>query len=377
MHFYRDKKQRVYLRYYDSEVGEGRTLPRDDSRHLDGLSNGRIREILDSEKEVVERPCPNHEAWKHVDRWLQYEIERRRDPHTVKEHRSQIERFVLQFFLGEMGGPKLEDWPKHTGKFYKWMVSKGRVVGSRREPATTSQIRLANISLRKFYRWLGEENLVTPVELLLRSPIIEDRGPRLPRPVSPEEVLQWAETCTITYVKFIGLMGYFFSLRPQEIFAAMRHDFRTGADIVSLECVKAMREGGLYHKLAFYVRRQKQNSGAVLDSAKKNRKDWVCCFDERAARAIYQIISPLQPDETVCKYNNRKLYENWAKHGIADLSIKDLRRASLHFLGHYSELRPMQLMKHARHKRIQTTLIYCKHPEESLVGESTISEDDL
>jgi integrase len=353
IHF-RDKAGRVYLQVYDPEKKRGRVLPRHESRHLDELSDEEIRAIL---KPV--QPTPKLTAVEQHGRdWLTYLDEQAGlDPQTVKQRKSGLARFVFPFFVHEMKLP-VEDWPNHTAKFYKWLASRD---------STAAQIRVANTALRKFYKWLGEENIVKPVELALRTGKRETKDTPLIRPVSPEEVLKWARECPIPHLKFIGLAGYFFSLRPQEVFALRPEDFNHTAAISALECVKVMKSGSLGTKLVVYIAKQKQNAGTVSPDAKKGSKGWVCCFHDEAAAALTDMLRHMRTGETICKWNNKKLYDDWRHHGLKGISVKDLRRASAYFLGHHSGLSVLHLMKHMRHKKIETTMIYCRRPDEALL----------
>jgi hypothetical protein len=57
------------------------------------------------------------------------------------------------------------------------------------------------------------------------------------------------------------------------------------------------------------------------------------------------------------------MYADWA---FEDFAPKDLRRASLYWLGHETQISLLQLMKHARHSSTETTLKYLRRPAESL-----------
>lgn len=353
IHF-RDKAGRVYLQVYDPEKRRGRVLPRHESRHLDDMSDEEIRAIL---KPVAVTPKLS-DAEKLGKDWLRYLGEEMGlDRQTVRQRQSGLERFVYPFFIHESKLP-VEEWPNHTAKFYRWLVARN---------STASQIRVANTALSIFYKWLGEENILKPTKLALRTGKRGARETPLIRTVSPEEVLKWAKKCPIPHVKFIGLAGYFFSLRPQEVFALCREDFNHTAAIETLESVKVMKSVSMGMKLAVYVAKQKQNAGTVSPDAKKGSKGWVCCFHNEAADMLIEMLSHMRTGETICRWNNKKLYDDWKTHGLKDVSVKDLRRASAYYLGHYSKLSPVQLMKHMRHKKIETTMIYCRRPDEALL----------
>ncbi len=46
--------------------------------------------------------------------------------------------------------------------------------------------------------------------------------------------------------------------------------------------------------------------------------------------------------------------------------MKDLRRASIYWLGHHTNIGIIELKSHARHKRVDTTALYLRRPEEQI-----------
>jgi hypothetical protein len=352
MIFFRDKKGRVYLQVWDAKVKRGKVLPRADSKHLDQLRDEEVQAFIDELHPPKDKPklC---ETRKLGERWLKHLEERKYDPQTVQQRRSGLES-IFSFFIDEEN-LSIKTWPDHTAKFFRWMEKKKYKPG---------RVRIVNTSLRMFYKWLAEENEVRPTQLALRKSVADRSKTPLARPLGPDEVLEWAYRCKIPEIKFIGLVGYFFSLRPQESFALVRQDFRNSSEITKLECVKTMSAATLDASLVVYIGKQKQKLNKVVPYAKKGSNGWVCCFNRAAAGMILEMILKLQPQELICKTTNENIYSLWRKHGMPGLSIKDLRRASAYYLGHYSKFTPLQLMKHMRHKKIETTMIYCRRPDE-------------
>lgn len=371
-------------------------MPRSETRHLDSLSDEEIWDfILQKKAAIVDYD------WGHIspseavasvlpakviinfERWLEHLTERRLDAQTIRQHRSLGSRFILEYFgrVGKEPDPNL--WPEHTARFYRWLssvASKQPQVDASGEfmrdgsgaklmepaPCSTHQIRLVNITLRKFYRWMIEENIVSGAELKLRAPPGTIKKPQLESRLSPSQILEWASTCENEIVKFIGLAAYFFSLRPQEVCALRPMDFRTGSDIRGLECTEVMRKADLFGGLVVYVGRQKQTFGTIKDNAKKGSNGWVSCFSREGAEQLVKMLAKLPPDQVIAKWNIAKLYGDWRDFGPLDFTMKDMRRASLHWLGQNSQLQPLHLMKHARHRSIETTMIYVQRPEEKL-----------
>lgn len=407
MNFTRSKFGKVYVHIYNRETKRGEFLPRSETRHLDSLSDEEIWKWMhecfgEKAASVSNLSCPTPpdlgpsvippEVLHNFERWLAFLKDRKLDRLTIKQHRSYTTRFVFEFFGRVVKEPDPVKWPNYAGRFYNWLVTVGNIRAVRDEnnrakldeagnpsfiagPCSPPQIRAANIAFRKFYTWMIEEGIVPAVEFKLRPPVGLGADVQLPRPVEPKEVLEWSRRCTNPVVKFIGLVGYFFSLRPQEVFALRPQDFRTGEEIGQLECVKVMKENQLFGKLAVYIGRQKQNTGRIKNGAKKASNGWVACFNEEGAREIVTLLTQFSPEAVVAHWNNKKLYDDWRELGVKGLAPKDLRRSSLYWLGHYTKIHPLQLMKHARHRNVETTMIYCQRPEE--LGPQDLSRDSF
>jgi hypothetical protein len=142
-----------------------------------------------------------------------------------------------------------------------------------------------------------------------------------------------------------------------------------------------MKEMKLFNRLVVHIREQKTD-GKIGSSAssepKAHSKGWVGCFNEQAAREIVELLTGFGPTQPLFSVtNNRTLYKYWQQDGIQGITLKDLRRASLYWLGHHSNFskEPIKLMKHARHKRIDTTMLYLRRPEESLEGNLVLDLD--
>jgi integrase len=181
--------------------------------------------------------------------------------------------------------------------------------------------------------------------------------------LKPEEIL--AYNPTRPDLRLFALLGYFFSLRPQEVVALTPRDFAAGTEAAMKECAKVMAKAGMYTRLSVHI--TKQRSSGKIKTPKAGSIGWVSCFQESAAREIIKLIFGKPADEPLFANQMDWYYKLWRREGIPQSTVKDLRRASLYHLGHYSELggqTPVGLMNHARHKHIQTTMLYCRRPEE-------------
>ena len=100
--------------------------------------------------------------------------------------------------------------------------------------------------------------------------------------------------------------------------------------------------------------------------AKAGSEGCVSCFDARAAQFIAEFVNGIeaQDDKLFPEFLPGCHAKRWAKNGIAGFTLKDLRRASLYHLGHYTEFGIQELANHARHANIETTRLYIRRPSE-------------
>lgn len=297
---------------------------------------------------------------------------------TAFKNESLLRRYVIPYFLSLE--PPLKDpasWPGVSVRLLGWLQ---QCTYRRRNceadiPLSTSTIRECNNALRSFWKWLAEEQLVPGTQLLLRYPPAEDGDDETPLAyaITPQDVLDFVARQRSLEIKALVLLGYFFSLRPQEVFALRPADFVAGSAAAELECCQAAQRAGLFGRLAVHVQRQRPAAGAPR-APKASSRGWVACFDKAAAGLIVDLLNARQDaDEPLfAQLDNRKIYRLWEDGGIEGVALKDLRRASIYWLGHHSKLQgePINLQKHARHKSLETTNLYLRRPKESAPRQS-------
>lgn len=209
------------------------------------------------------------------------------------------------------------------------------------------------------------------VILRLRRPRVEAKQTPLQFTITPEQVIDYAAKAPPDFA-FIALAWFFFSLRTQEVLALTRADFRAGSRASELECAKVIRRAALYDRLAVHV--TKQNAKSTKDQRaepKANSKGWVACFDRAAAERLVALVKNLAEvagDGPLVAFSVDYNLHRWARDGIAGITMKDLRRASLYWLGHHTNLGLVELKSHARHTRVDTTALYLRRPEEMVEG---------
>lgn len=362
MYWLRRRGGKVYV------YGRGdKQVPRARTRHLDVEPDHNVqawvdqwaRQYADAAHQAEHRL--GSELAGCVERYLAYlRDEKQRHHDTVRWHGRHLRTAVEFFLAGDQPLTDPQQWPARARDLYPWLVERG---------ASASVVTKTNVALTMFYTYLVEvERRVQPgLVLHLRTPLrkwtAEEETP-LRFPVTPRALLDAAEGKP-RHIELVALLGYFFSLRPQEVFALRPSDFRAGSAVEQLECAAKMREFGLYSRFAVRVARQRDERGDRPPKARSG--GWVACFDAEAARRIVDLMRGHPPDERLFDKSNSWMYVAWHKAGMP-CTIKDLRRASLYWLGHHTPFQDAEtpLMKHARHRNAVTTRLYLRRPAEEL-----------
>jgi hypothetical protein len=120
----------------------------------------------------------------------------------------------------------------------------------------------------------------------------------------------------------------------------------------------------LYDKFAINITKQRTQEGTIT-KPKAFSVGWVACFNEAAARAVVTHIKAMGTEELFPQRNDW-LFEHWKKFGIPGITLKDLRRSSLYYLGHRVGMEFSGLSAHARHAKPETTMLYLRRPEENM-----------
>jgi hypothetical protein len=161
--------------------------------------------------------------------------------------------------------------------------------------------------MRVFWKWLLEERL-TEGALMLRSAISSSQTP-LSFTVTPQQVLKYQYLTP--EARLLSLIGFFFSLRPQELMALRPADFRAGSTAAALECCKAMEAANHFNRFAVNVHRQRK--GKDFKSPKVSSGGWVACFDAQAAREIVGLIKDLDRESLIFPAGSRWIYRTWRR----------------------------------------------------------------
>lgn len=344
-------------------------------------------------REVTPAPIDSHWAAMVEDYVLdmRQRSRHRREHGTARDHKKALTDRVLPYFLSACELPDPNDWPRKSPYLMQWLTEQG---------ATTDNILKANSALAGFWEYLrGRQKILLGLGITTRAPVVEEKETPLPRLLQPEEVLAYLAKVDRLDIpnlrapmtveglrrdlKLMALLGYFFSLRPQETFALRRVDFAAGSGAAELLACRVMSSHGLllgerklYGRLGVHVHRQRTQAGG-FKKPKAYSVGWVSCFNEHAARALVTALMPFDKEALLFAYKPDRQYKWWRRYGIgahsADdsmkpgtekLDLKDLRRSSLLWLGHFTSMDLVVLKGHSRHKKEEMVLRYLRRPGE-------------
>src|SRR5690606_34961468 len=118
------------------------------------------------------------------------------------------------------------------------------------------------------------------------------------------------------------------------------------------ECCRVMKRFEMFDRLAVNVHRQRVQIGTFEDP-KASSKGWVACFNEDAAKLLVETLRHLDKDKLLFDVLPDASLSRWKNYGMEGVSMKDLRRASLYWLGHKTNIELIPLKHHARHARVE------------------------
>jgi hypothetical protein len=370
MAFWQRKRGRSVV-VYTSKDGRQVALPREKTKHLDHEPDHTIDYWVSEYTRNYETPQREFQhstdpfMRRMVDQYCQYLVSRRRkSPKTSADHHRMLHNYILPYFqvVKKMTDPN--EWWKAAPELADYM---------QKIEESENQIARVNAALRGFWSYLQlKGKVLNGLVLKVETAVREQQPTPLSRKVLPTEVLAFARTAEPQYA-LQALLGYFFSLRPQETFALRKADFLAGTQAQFLECCKTFARHGLYGRFAVSIQKQRTQAGKQ-EQPKAGSKGWVACFDKEAAELVVSILRDFGSD-VLFQFQNDWLFKQWKLHGIPDITLKDLRRASCHYLGHTVGLDFVALKHHARHRKAETTLLYLRRPEELVSSSGELDLD--
>lgn len=346
MYYFRKNGNRVYVVYRDK--GRLIALPRSETQHLDLLSDSAIRTfmerwlVVNRETQAIKNsfpiaPVPLQNI---IDEFADYLSQAGRSKNTITQYRTYLLR------AGGLLGWPLISWPE---KSRSWVL-----LTSEQSPMVRQRLRICVLA---FWKWCCAAGHAAGPLYVLRTGVKSNPTP-LKKVITPDEVIGWE--FRRPDLKLLSLLGYFFSLRPQEVIALKKTDFAAGSDVAQLECCRVMATSGLFDRFAVHIERQRLYAGETPRHPKSHSIGWVACFNREAALRIVELLK--QRPEQLFTHGLDWYNELRRREGV-EWEFKDLRRASLYHLGHHTNLNLVQLRNHARHRRVETTMLYTRRPD--------------
>lgn len=360
MAYFVRKNSAVYVYFHDAESGKNKPLPRIETKHLDGALDPQVQSWMENYAASKGYETKNTESvigdkWtKLVDKFLETPEIKSKSYNTIYAHKKYLKELVLVYFVNLHGLNDPYQWTYKSAGLLSYLTNDRKV-------SSNIAIR-CNVSLRAFWDFLIDEGEIhQSIALRLKNPSIKKKATPLQFVLTPEAAINLAKGLPDPDSKLLLLLGYFFSLRPQETFALTRQDFFTKEKAESKECSKVMKEVALYHGLVVNVNKQRTRQGAIED-AKAGSSGFVSCFNLDAATLIVGLVKEFKG--TLLPFGNDHYFKKWKKLDLG-VTLKDLRRSSIYWIAHNTKLPPVAIKNHARHTKMETTDKYLRRPTEA------------
>ncbi len=367
-------KKYVRIYYWCNIQSKQVMLKRDYYRHLDSCSEEVIKQFCDNLENRVKPNQKNADIKIAVpflnDLLLQYKeqlLQDGTDQSTVDQYISELKNYGVPFFTNDIkvgnvthcGLIRIEDWPTKSHLFTEWYME-----FSGNSSGTCTRVKAC---ITRFWNWLRFKRHIAPSSELMFGYKKREKKKgenqqiiKLPRPITPEEILDFVDSTTNLEAKFIALAGYGASLRPQEIFVLKPKMFIPPEAASHLEVNLRRESMNMYNRLSIDITLQLSRRG------EKGAKTIgvTPLLNKEFAKRIIPYLEKTNPNERIMKWGVDWFNTIWNRHGINGITIQDLRRSSLHYLAHntpYNQYH-IDLQKFARHTNFKTTQIYIKTP---------------
>lgn len=336
------------------------SIPRDSLRHLDNLSDESVKAYFQNLNATAKARQLNLERLSEktrelIEKFCRWKAGKGKHPSTVQQERHHLQ-IVAEYF--DPQGP-LALWPQKSMLLREYLKDHGY---------SESHINKIQGTVSRFWEYTRKHLRIVEGALDFDDPEghAEVKDTPLKRHLTPEEVLAFVRDCPHNDMKLMALLGYFGSLRPQEIFAINRKDFVGSKEAVELQCCKVMKANGHFGAFAVYVQMQRGSRKSDIRLPKWKTVAHVAIFNKEAAKILSELLPTLEDDLPFSKHGNRYYTDKWAEHGLSLIDPKDPRRASIYWLANYGKIELVSLSLHARHKDARTTRLYYRGRERKL-----------
>lgn len=347
---------------------DGTSIPRASIKFLDNYSDDQVKAYLQNLNATANKINPDRLTDKTrelIEAFCAWKAKKGKHHTTVQQERRHVQ--LAASFFDQFGALSL--WPQNSMELRTDLLEKG---------FKEAHINKIQGSVARFWKYARKnKKLVTGVldfDETVNHAVVG--ATPLQRHVTPGEVLAFAKDCPYNDIKLFALLGYFASMRPQEIMAMSKKDIVGGKEASKLECCKVMKEHGQFGGVAIYVQRQRGSKKTDIRIPKWGTVANVAIFNKEAALLIRSLLKGIEGDLPFSKYGNRYYTDKWKKHGLSLLNPKDPRRASIYWLANYGSVSVIPLSLHARHKDVKTTGLYYRRVEKESDGEWDIEIEE-
>lgn len=384
---------KVYLYYYDTKAGKLVQVPRAVTKPWDGLPAEEVqalkRQWEDAHGQVrnrIERLSLGKDD-KLRRLWDAYQTQRmrfkKRRESTAEKEQDVFESYICRFFVTTHQKKDPTQWHALVPDFHNWLFEL---------PIQDSYRRKILWTLERFGKYLVFSRVMT-FPFTIQTPT-RDNNKETPLKVrvAPDDLLQicrvhsfkrphkkHASTKRVSRIHFklAVLVGYFFSLRPEELWALEREDFLTGDQAAERsKTYSGLRSIGLGSRLAVTI--NKSLVGGKVENLVKTDHSygWVTCWHPGAAKVIAELLKEAPPGR-LFPFSRGYVDKAWREVAfpLVGVTVHDLRRASGVHLGRTVRVPPTLLQDHMRHAELDTTLLYMREPSAKEQKKEAVTQD--
>jgi integrase len=397
--FYREASGRLVIQVYDPQTRSPRKIPSDEIAHLQNAADEEIakwRALYIAEnrhkaRRTLERVLKSTDEAQYLfEQFLaEYSKLRRISSSTVYDENLRWNGYIVPYFVTKHGAKDIRLWELHTGQFPPWLHGQPRLnqaIKDGTEPLGVNQQKKVIGLLERFGQYLARRNLIrAPWGFIKPTENVAAETP-LEIEATPEDILKWSASRE-PKAALMGLLGYFASLRPEELFALRKSDILAGEPArTKAKTYPRLQQHGLGSGVSVDVQRAFQKNGKVDEVKTPTSRAVANVFSVEAARRIATLLRDM-PDgwlfprrKRVRKgvyeylYNAPKpvsrdtSFKYWREYGYHQgrvlVTLHDLRRASGVYLGRTLDLPATLVQEHLRHADLKTTMLYMRRPSD-------------
>lgn len=387
----RRRGSKVYLYYYDSRLGRIVQVPRSITQGWDDLPPGEVLELKRQWEEDNGRAKSKiarmvlREGDKALRLWNEYQLQRKRNKkrtdHTETQEKRHFEAFMCPYFVGLHQAKDPTTWHGLVPGFHDWLHEKD---------LTDSHRRKILWALERFGKHLVFKRYMT-FPFTVQTPSRDDINETpLKIEISPDRILSVVKVQSFTRppnkhgnrtsnvnFKLAVLLGYFCSLRPEELYALEKSDILTGQEAVEKSnTYDGLKTHNLGSKITVSIQKALQGNEIVERLKTHHSHGYVNVWHPQAALAIAAIVRGL-PDGRLFPFTRGYLDRAWKEivYPILGVTAHDLRRASAVYLGRVAMIPMSLLQEHMRHADLSTTAIYMRRPKKEVQKNRVVKQD--